>query len=890
MPATKLTPAMEQYRHFKSQHQDAILFFRMGDFYEMFHDDARTASQLLGLTLTARNHGKTSGEVPLAGVPHHAMEGYVAKLIQLGRKVAICEQVEDPKKAVGVVKRDVVQVVSPGTALADSMLDRQRNNFLVSACRQKDQIGLAIVDLSTGDFTLNEVADARHKDEIESLAPAELLVGEGAEKEWVNDLQRALPGVAISRIEDWHFEFHSAYELLTEQLKVRSLKGFDCEDLHSAICAGGAALSYLRDNQRGAIEHINRLTRKRSTEYMLLDATAQRNLDLLSNQQDGSKDGALLGVLDRTLTPMGARLLRQWIVAPLKDPASICQRLDVVAELVAQRTARDRLQDLLRQVGDLERMMARICCQRANARDLVGLAHSLGLVPQIRQQLQTLQSTLLQQLSGAELPEVDELVQLIGRALTDAPPATLTDGGLIRAGYHEDVDELQRIRTGGKDWIARLQTHERERTGITSLKIGYNQVFGYYIEISKANLDRAPEDYLRKQTLTNAERYITPELKEYEAKVLGAEERLHELENQLFLELRARTASWTPQVQQIARSLARIDVLTGLAEVAHNQGYVRPEIDDGTLTQIEAGRHPVVEHQLQEGRFVPNDVHLDTESSQILLITGPNMAGKSTIIRQVGLIVLMAQMGSFVPADAARIGVVDRIFTRVGAADNLIRGESTFMVEMNEASNILNNVTSRSLILMDELGRGTSTFDGLSIAWAIVEFLHQCQGAHPRTLFATHYHELTKLETTLARLKNYNVLVREEEDHVVFLHRMEEGPCDRSYGINVAQMAGMPAEVVKRANEILSQLEKEQIEIPVQQQESLDHRSRQAQKKNAGRTPEKAQLELFSPPSEQPDRFAEELMRLDLSQITPLQALLKLNEWKEELQTHNEDV
>ena len=888
MPATKLTPAMEQYRHFKNQHRDAILFFRMGDFYEMFHDDARTASQLLGLTLTARNHGKTSGEVPLAGVPHHAMEGYVAKLIQMGRKVAICEQVEDPKKAKGVVKRDVVQVVSPGTALADSMLDRQRNNFLVSICLQKDQVGLAIVDLSTGDFALNEVSTASCQDEIESLAPAELLVGEGVEKQWVNELQRALPGVAISRVEDWHFEFHSAYELLTEQLKVRSLKGFDCEDLQSAIRAGGAALNYLRENQRGAIGHINRLTRKRTTEYMLLDATAQRNLDLLSNQQDGSKEGALLGVLDRTLTPMGARLIRQWIVAPLKDPTAICQRLDVVAELVAQRTARDALQDLLRQVGDLERMMARICCQRANARDLVGLAHSLGLVPQIRHQLQGLQSTLLQHLGSAELPAVDELVQLISRALTDEPPATLTDGGLIRGGYHQEVDELRRISTGGKDWIAQLQTRERERTGINSLKIGYNQVFGYYIEISKANLDRAPDDYLRKQTLTNAERYITPELKEYEAKVLGAEERLHELESQLFLELRARTADWAPQVQQIARSLARIDVLTGLAEAAHREDYVRPQIDDGSLIRIEAGRHPVVERQLQEGRFVANDLQLDTKSSQILLITGPNMAGKSTIIRQVGLIVLMAQMGSFVPASAARIGVVDRIFTRVGAADNLIRGESTFMVEMNEASNILNNATSHSLILMDELGRGTSTFDGLSIAWAIVEFLHRKQGAHPRTLFATHYHELTRLETTLERVKNYNVLVREEENKVVFLHRIEEGPCDRSYGINVAQMAGMPVEVVQRAGEVLAQLENDQLEPPLQMQKEAAAEEPQIQKKSNANSSEKVQLELFSPSPVQPDPLREELKRLDLSQITPLQALLKLNEWKEELQTREE--
>ena len=869
MPAAKLTPAMEQYRRFKRQHEDALLFFRMGDFYEMFYDDAREASRLLGLTLTARNHGKSAGDVPLAGVPYHAVETYLARLIQMGRKVAICEQVEDPRKAKGVVKRDVVEVVSPGTALSDSMLDQQCNNFLVSLYPHRGQVGLAVIDLSTGDFTLNEIAAAQLPDELEAVSPAELLLSESADEHWVKELRALLPKVAVSRIEEWQFEFHSAYETLTEQFRVQSLKGFDCEDLELAIRAAAAAVNYLRENQRGGIDHINRLVRKRSTEFMMLDAAAQRNLELLHNRQDGSRTGSLLEVLDRTLTPMGARLLRRWIVAPLKDPAAIGRRLDAVTALRGAGAVRD----ILRHIGDLERIMARVCCHRANARDLVGLARFLDSTPSLRQELQTAQCALLEELLAEGLPEVGELVEHIRRALVAEPPATLTEGGLIREGYNEELDALRRTSKGGKDWIARHQTHERQRTGIASLKIGYNQVFGYYIEVRKTNLDRVPADYIRKQTLANAERYITPELKEYEARVLGAEERIKELESRLFLELRARTAGWTAQVQRIARTVAQIDVLAALAEVAQSENYVRPQVDGSTVVDIEAGRHPVVERRLKEGRFVPNDMRLDTEDNQILLITGPNMAGKSTIIRQVGLIVLMAQMGSFVPAAQARIGAADRIFTRVGASDDLARGESTFMVEMNEASNILNNVTSRSLILMDELGRGTSTFDGLSIAWAIVEFLHERDGGQPRTLFATHYHELTELEGVLARTKNYNVAVREDGDQVVFLHRLVAGPCDRSYGINVARMAGMPAAVVARAGEILHRLEGGQI----------DTRHLLA----AGRRIEvEKQMQLFSPPPE-PSRagFEEELLDLDLSRTTPLQALLKLNEWKDRLDT-----
>ena len=884
MPAkTKLTPAMEQYMNFKRQHQDAILFFRMGDFYEMFYDDAKEASQLLGLTLTARNHGKTSGNVPLAGVPHHAMEGYLAKLIQLGRKVAICEQVEDPKEAKGVVKRDVVQVVSPGTALSDSMLDQQRNNFLVGLCPHPDRVGLASVDLSTGDFTLDEVRPDELGDELASLAPAELLLAEGDDEGWIESLQAVLPRVAVSRIEDWHFEAETAYDILTNQLQVQSLKGFGCEDMEAAIRAGGATIAYLRDNQRGAIEHINRLQRKHREQFALIDATAQRNLDLLVNQQDGSRANTLLEVLDRTRTPMGARLLRQWIIQPLKDPELIEARLDAVATLLEQNQDRNALRQLLERIGDLERLMARICCQRANGRDLVALARSLAVTPDISSTLAATQSPLLEELRTRELPAVDELVDAILSALVDEPPATLTEGGLIRDGYHQGVDELRRIASGGKDYIARLQSTERERTGIASLKIGYNQVFGYYIEISMANLDKAPAEYHRKQTLTNAERFITPELKEYEEKVLGAEDRLKDLENELFLTLRERTAIWTPQVQQIARALARIDVPSSLAEVAASESYTRPIVDNDPQITIRDGRHPVVERQLRDGRFIPNDVQIDSTGAQILLITGPNMAGKSTIIRQVGLAVLMAQIGSFVPAREAKIGVVDRIFTRVGASDNLARGESTFMVEMNEAANILNNATTRSLILMDELGRGTSTFDGLSIAWAIVEYLHQRRDTHPRTLFATHYHEMTELETHLERVVNFNVQVREEGDRVIFLHRLIPGPADQSYGINVAQMAGMPPEIVARAKEILTRLEKEQIDTELIHDERNGHPA-----PPSPQTESADQLNLFVSSPEA--SFATELLAIDLSQITPLQALLKLNEWKEKLQEGNEDL
>ncbi len=866
MSTATLTPAMEQYHRFKRQHPDAILFFRMGDFYEMFYDDAREASRLLGLTLTSRSHGRTAGEVPLAGVPHHAMEGYLARLIQLGRKVAVCEQMEDPRLAKGVVKRDVVQVVSPGTALSDAMLDGSRNNFLVSLHRDTRRVGLAMVDLSTGDFGVNEVDPTELGDELAALAPAELLLADDADAAWVAELRQWVPAAAISRLDAHDFALAAAHPLLLDQLRVQSLKGFGCEDLEAAIRAAGAAVRYLRDNQRGALDHLNHLTRRTRADHLVLNSAAQRHLELLANLQDGGRANTLLEVIDQTRTAMGARLLRQWLVAPLRDLGPIEQRLEAVAELASSAALRQRVRSGLAAVGDLERLMARICCQRATPRDLVGLARSLAAAGPIREALTGASAALLVDARERGLPDVTELVERITATLVDDPPLSTGDGGLIRAGCSAEVDALRQDSSGGKEFIASLQARERERTGITSLKIGFNQVFGYYLEISKANLERVPDDYHRKQTLVNAERFITPELKQYEERVLGAEDRLKQLESALFLELRSWTGQWTAPVQQSARALAQLDVLSGLAEVAVAGDWVRPEVNDSTRLYLREARHPVVERQLRQGAFVPNDVELDGEAQQIALITGPNMAGKSTIIRQAGLLVVLAQMGSFVPAATASVGLVDQVFTRVGASDNLARGESTFMVEMNEAANILNNATGRSLILMDELGRGTSTFDGMSIAWAIVEYLHHGDPPRPRTLFATHYHELTELGQLLPRVRNLNVLVREEGDHVVFLHRLAEGPCDRSYGIHVARMAGMPAAVVNRAYEILQRLEQGHV----------------ARERLSAAPPPTAQLDLFAPPSPV-QAVATALGDLDVDRLTPLEALLKLHEWKASL-------
>ena len=877
--AKELTPAMKQYMRFKEQHPDAILMFRMGDFYEMFYDDAIISSQLLGLTLTSRNNGR-SDRTPLAGVPHHALDTYLARLIRAGKKVAICEQMEPPQKGKKVVRREVVQVVSPGTLLADELLDQKRNNYLVGIFVDGDQLGLATADLSTGLFRASERSADDLWETLERIDPAEVLAPESWVEKNEAELKIHLPGTMLTQLEDWYFGQSYAHDALLEHFRVTSLKGFGCDDLTVGISAAGGVLCYLRENQKGAVSHLTRLSRERSESVMELDLVTQRNLELVTTIQEGRREGTLFGVLDQTRTSPGARTLRTWLSQPLVDVDRIEARLDAVQEFLESTAARDEAREALRKVGDLERLMSKICCNRANPLEIVALRHSLEAVLPLREALGTLMADLLVRARDHGMPDLTELINLITQTLEDDPPAQVSDGGYIRVGYHEELDELREIASGGRTWVANLQAEEREKTGITSLKVGYNRAFGYYIEVSKANQDKVPEYFVRKQTLVNAERYITPELKDWEAKILGADERAKEFERDLFAELREKVAKWVELVQRTALAVAAVDVLATLAEVASTNDYVRPSVDAGVRIEVKEGRHPAVEQLLPSGNFVPNDLTIDGDLDQILIITGPNMAGKSTILRQAGLIVLLAQIGSFVPAREAHIGVVDRIFTRVGASDNLARGESTFLVEMNEAANILNNATPRSLVLLDEIGRGTSTFDGLSIAWAMTEYLHNSESIKPRTLFATHYHELTELEDLLPRVKNYSVAVRETGDTIAFLHRLVPGGCDHSYGIEVARLAGMPAEMIKRAKEILNRLEQNDLSV--------------GSKRQPDRVKENGQMPLFVPATEvthEPEDHAliTELRDLDVAHLTPVEALVRLDAWKRQLEEKTKD-
>ncbi len=870
MPApSATTPMVEQYMAIKAQHQDAILFFRMGDFYEMFYEDAKIGAEVLGLTLTSRAHGKAA-DIPLAGFPHHALEGYLTKMIRAGYKVAICEQVEDPKKAKKLVKRDVVEVVTPGTALVDDYLDSKRNNYLVAVYVKGDRAGVAWSDLSTGEFVVGEFTLDECLDHVVSLRPAEMLVSD-EQADFVLERFGSRLSWPVTRREEWTFVREYAYETLTHHFGTSSLKGFGCEDLDAGISAAGAVLGYLQENQKSGLKHIAGMSRFSARDYLGLDASTVRNLELVQSLAFGNRKATLLSVLDRTRTPMGGRLLVKWILRPLQDIEAISRRLDAVEDLLGSPLGREELRDLLGRAGDLERLTSKISTGRANARDLNALKATLELLPEIKHKLEAFEAAELQEIRE-RLDPLPDLAEEIGRALVDDPPLLVTDGGLIREGYNEELDDLRRTARAGKDWIARLQATERERTGISSLRVGYNKVFGYYIEVTKPNLSKVPPDYVRKQTLVNAERFITPELKEQEEKVLGAEERIATLEYELFDALRQKAAQHAEAILSNGRLLAGLDCLASLAQVAFENDYHRPEIDGSDEIVISDGRHPVVERLLPPGeQFVPNDTRLDNRDNQILIITGPNMAGKSTYLRQVALIVLMAQMGSFVPAKKARIGVVDKIFTRVGASDNLAGGESTFLMEMNETANILNNATPRSLIVLDEIGRGTSTFDGLSIAWAVVEYLHNTSRVAAKTLFATHYHELTELARVLPRVKNYNVLVKEWGDHVVFLRKIEEGAADRSYGIQVARLAGLPEVVIERAKEVLETLEADEFGPGAVPKLALRKRVTRAKKKPVVAV----QLDLFE---EQDRKLRKALMELDVNNLTPLQALVKLAE------------
>jgi len=807
MSLEELTPMMRQYRRIKAElPEGVILLFRLGDFYEMFFEDARAAAPLLGVALTQR------GGTPMCGVPYHAIDAYLAKLIRAGKKAAICDQMEDPSQAKGIVRREVTRVVTPGTVTEDEILDATRNNFLATLYYKEEELGLALLDLSTGEFRAESIPNAAALSEaLKRYAPSECLVGQTqcSDPRLANLLSQGIAG-AITEIDDWTLEYDCAYDRLLRHFKVHSLQGYGCEGVPALVCPAGALLQYVCEQIHHAAEHIRSLQILHSSDFLMLDENTCVNLDLIP-QRGKSKENTLLGVLDNTQTPMGARLLRDWIVRPLRQADAINARLDAVEFFTRNRIPLNMLREKFSGVRDLERLIARIAANRCNGRDVKALEGSLLPLPEIRDAMRQTGNPLLATLAGRIHP-LPELADLIQAAITDTPAIGLKDGGIIRQGYNKDLDELRALASEGHAWLARYQATEQERTGIKTLKVRHNRVFGFYIEISKGQAASAPPDYERRQTLVNAERFITPELKTYEQKIFGAQEKSVALEFELFCEIREKIALSTAEIQETADALAHLDLLASFADRALALDYVRPTMTADDALIIKDGRHPVIEQLPDAEQFVPNDALLDCTLNQIMLITGPNMAGKSTYIRQVALIAIMAHLGSFVPARLAQIGLLDRVFTRVGAGDDLARGRSTFMVEMQETANILNNATEKSLIVLDEIGRGTSTFDGISIAWAVAEYLHNTRRVKAKTLFATHYHELTDLAITLPGVKNYTVQVREHGESVLFLRRIAPGTADKSYGIHVARLAGMPDEVINRSNEILANLEEGELE------------------------------------------------------------------------------
>jgi DNA mismatch repair protein MutS len=862
---------IKQYLSIKEQYPDAILFYRMGDFYEMFFEDAQLASRVLEITLTSRNKNDES-PVPMCGVPHRAAQSYIARLIDNGYKVAVCDQMEDATQAKGLVKRDVVRVITPGMVIENELLDARANNYVLAVSCKGDFSGVAYLDISTGDFRVTESKDsAAIMEEIQRISPSEVLLPESAK----NDpdylpVMGMLSEVATSYLDNRAFESKRSYERLTDQFKTLTLEGFGCETLPAGICAAGAVIYYVSETQKQKLAHLSRLETYWLDKYLLVDESSRQNLELTKNIRTGSRRATLLGILDHTATVMGARLLANWMRYPLIDLAEIQLRHDAVEELKGNIQNRRSIHESLKSVSDVERIGNKIVMGHANARDLVALKRSLVMLPGIWTLLSELKAALFA--PSEKLDRLNALAELIDQSIREDAPPTINEGGIIKSGYNIELDELVQISRDGKGWLAQLEVREREATGINTLKVRYNKVFGYYIEVPKSRSDSVPVNYVRKQTLVNAERYITDELKSFEMKVFGAEDRRSALEYELFSEVRDEVAANNQPLQGVARFLARIDCLANLAEIADQNDYCRPAMTTNDSIMIEDGRHPVVEKMITGERFVPNTIKLDNQSHQILIITGPNMAGKSTVLRQVALVVLMAQMGSFIPAGKATISITDRLFTRVGALDNLSHGQSTFMVEMEETANILNNATEKSLVIMDEIGRGTSTFDGLSIAWAVAEYLHDLKNKGVKTLFATHYHELTELAQTKPRVKNFNIAVKEWNDEIIFLRKLVEGGTNRSYGIQVARLAGIPDQVIKRAKKILFDIEQggyaagESACLGIVQEESR-------------RGP--VQLDLFRKPDH---KAIEKLNQADISRMTPLEALNFLNELQKQTQ------
>ena len=869
---SSLTPAMRQYLEIKARYPDCILFFRMGDFYEMFFEDAVLASKLLDITLTSRDKGKEDS-VPLCGFPWHAASTYIAKLISKGHKVAICEQMEDPRLAKGVVKREVVRVVTPGLVVDPDNLEAKQNNFLAGIAVRDGMFGLAFLDVSTGEFRATEIADRSFFiDEVIRHGFRELVLEETPRDALLEAiLARELSESVINRFPREWFEPGAALDLLGGHFGAPAMDRLDPGNHPALIAAAGAVLRYVRETQKDSLGHVNDLVPYRAESFLVLDDTAKRNLELFATTQGGTKEGTLFHVLDETVTAMGGRRLRWWLAYPLLDAQRIRERLAAVAEIREGHLARKDLREALSGLYDMERLGARISLGVANGRDLAALRSSLRVLPGLRRLAGDYASPMLAALRGA-IDEMPEVLDRLERAVVDDPPLTLREGGIIREGYDAELDRIVSVSRDGKSWIAALEEKERQCTGISSLRVGFNSVFGYYIEVTKSQTAAVPAEYIRKQTLVNAERYINEELKEYEQTVLHAEEKRREREYELFVEIRGRVAGEIRRIQTSAAALADLDALASLAEAAEKYNYVRPAVDEGDVIDIRDGRHPVVERMpLSEG-FVPNDVHLDRVGNRLLVITGPNMAGKSTYIRQVAHIVILAQMGSFVPAAAARIGLVDRVFTRVGAADILAKGQSTFMVEMTEVAHILRNATPRSLILLDEVGRGTSTFDGLSIAWAVAEHIHDAAHLGSRTLFATHYHQLTDLALTREGVANYYIAVKEWGERIIFLRKIMKGATARSYGIQVARLAGVPDEVIVRAKEVLENLEKgelDEVGMPTL-----------ARRRKGPARPHPGQLSLFA---DDESLVLEEIDATDVNTLTPIEAMNLISQWKERL-------
>ncbi len=887
-----LTPMMKQYQAIrKTLSQDTVLFFRLGDFYEMFFDDAKRASAILDITLTARG-GENSGKVPMCGIPFHASQGYINRLTRSGLKVAVCEQVEDPKQTKGIVKRKVIRIISPATNLEDDADNIERHNFLASVYKIKKKWGCAYLDLGTGDFKTGEFFSLKEtEDELIRLAPRECVVSSKSDLSGLNYVFRE-NRIVLTEYDDWIFEYGEAKKKILEQFDIQSLASLGIEDQTAGISCAGALLYYLKDNLHKSLSHLKKPRALQDTTFMFLDKQTIRNLELINPSSVGVNSDTLYTVLNRTVTPMGARLLGQYITRPLIDQKAITDRLDAVEEIFSKKDILIKTGECLGRIKDLERLLARLNCGTPSAKNIVGLGVSLKAIPALKESLSSFKSKLLRE-QTEHLHDLKDLADLIDRVFVEFPPLGIRDGGFVRNSYSPELDELRNISKSARDWIVGLQKKEIEKTGIKSLKIKFNKVFGYYIDVTRANLSMVPDYYVRKQTLVNSERFIIPELKEYEEKILGADEKSKEMELRIYEEIRSAVLKHILEIQKTALAVGVLDVIFSFAKTALTNNYCRPEVTEGQSIYITGSRHPVVEQTLDDEPFVDNDVLLDIEENQLLLITGPNMAGKSTFIRQVALIVLMAQAGSFVPARMAKIGVVDRVFSRIGASDNLSRGESTFMVEMIETANILHNATTKSLLVFDEIGRGTSTFDGVSIAWSVCEYLNR-KKFHPKCLFATHYHELTELSDHHHGIKNFNVTVKELEDSILFLRKVIEGSADRSYGIHVGKLAGLPEEITRRAGEILLCLEEEKIS---------DESIIEILKKKKG-TSSIYDLPLFKPLKEDmettgsaADNFQlsakesavlNEISKIDANRITPIEALTKITEWQKELENGSE--